>query len=183
AFDEGWVRPQIPEKRTGKKVAVVGSGPAGLGAAAQLNKAGHWVTVFERADRVGGLLMYGIPNFKLEKHVVDRRVKLMEAEGITFKTNANVGTSVKVEELRRDFDAIVLCGGATEARELKVPGRELKGIYKAMEYLPLANKACLGDACPPEQFVDARGKHVIILGGGDTGADCLGTAQRQGAKS
>jgi glutamate synthase (NADPH/NADH) small chain len=182
AFAEGWVKPEVPEKRTGKKVAVVGSGPAGLACAAQLNKAGHLVTVFERADRVGGLLMYGIPNFKLEKHVVERRVKLMEAEGITFKPNSNIGFNVKVEDLQRDFDAIVLCGGATQARELSVPGRELKGIYPAMTYLPMANKVCLGDECPPG-FIDARGKHVIILGGGDTGADCLGTAQRQGAKS
>src|SRR3954462_8841956 len=176
AFEEGWVKPQPPEKRTGKKVAVVGSGPAGLGAAAQLNNAGHLVTVFERADRVGGLLMYGIPNFKLEKHVVERRIKLMEAEGIKFVTNANVGVDVKVEDLRRDSDAIVLCGGATAARELKVPGRELRGVYKAMDYLPLANKRCLGDECPDDQFISAAGKHVIILGGGDTGADCLGTA-------
>src|SRR5437016_7134750 len=183
AFAAGYVRPEPPATRTGMKVAVVGSGPAGLAAAAQLNKAGHWVTVYERADRVGGLLMYGIPNFKLEKHVVDRRVKLMEAEGIHFVTSANVGFNVSVEELRRDFDAIVLCGGATEARELKVPGRDLKGIHKAMDYLPLANKQCLGDECPPEQFIDAKGKHVIILGGGDTGADCLGTALRQGCKS
>src|SRR4051794_37440458 len=171
-----------PDKRTGKKVAVVGSGPSGLAAATQLNKAGHWVTVFERADRVGGLLMYGIPQFKLEKHVVERRVRLMEAAGITFVTNANVGVNVKVEDLRKDFDAIVLCGGATAARELNVPGRELKGVYKAMEYLPMSNKVCLGDACPAD-FIDAKDKHVIILGGGDTGADCLGTAQRQGAKS
>jgi glutamate synthase (NADPH/NADH) small chain len=183
AFDEGWVKPQPPEVRTGKKVAVVGSGPAGLAAAAQLNKAGHLVTVFERADRIGGLLTYGIPEFKMEKRVVDRRVKLMEAEGITFRTNANVGVDVKVEELRRDFDAIVLCGGATEARDLKVPGRELEGIYKAMEYLPLANKRCFGDECAPGEFISAEDKHVIILGGGDTGADCLGTALRQGAKS
>src|SRR6476619_4017076 len=135
AFAEGLVKPEPPEVRTGKKVAVVGSGPAGLAAAAQLNKAGHWVTVYERADRVGGLLMYGIPNFKLEKHVVDRRVRLMEEEGIKFRTSANVGFDVKVEDLRRDFDAIVLCGGATAARELKVPGRELTGIYRAMDYL------------------------------------------------
>src|SRR6476661_4079948 len=135
-----------------------------------------------RADRVGGLLTYGIPNFKLEKHVVDRRIKLMEAEGITFRTNANVGINVKVEDLRRDFDAIVLCGGATAARELNVPGRELGGIYKAMDYLTPANKACLGDNCAAE-YIDAKDKHVIILGGGDTGADCLGTALRQGAKS
>jgi glutamate synthase (NADPH) small chain len=182
AYEQGWVQPRPPELRTGKRAAVIGSGPAGLAAAAQLNKAGHWVTVYERADRIGGLLMYGIPNFKLEKHVVDRRVKLMEAEGITFVTDANVGSNVKVEDLRRDFDAIVLCGGATEARELKVSGRELKGIYRAMDYLPLANKMCLGDQCGPD-YIDAKDKHVIILGGGDTGADCLGTAQRQGARS
>src|SRR3954468_6573823 len=181
AFKEA-VNPHKPEKRTGKKVAVIGSGPAGLGCAAQLNKAGHLVTVFERADRVGGLLMYGIPNFKLEKQVVQRRVKLMEDAGITFKTNANVGVNVNIEDLRKEFDAITLCGGATQARDLNVPGRELKGICPAMTYLPLANKVCLGDECPPD-FISAEGKHVVILGGGDTGADCLGTAQRQGAKS
>ncbi len=183
AFAEGWVKPHPPEKRTGKKVAVVGSGPAGLAAAAQLNKAGHLVTVFERADRIGGLLMYGIPNFKLEKKVVERRVKLMEEEGITFKTNSNVGQDIKIEDLRRDFDAIVLCGGATEARDLKVPGRELNGIFKAMDYLPLQNKRNLGDTIADHEFISAKDKNVIILGGGDTGADCLGTAQRQGAKS
>ncbi len=183
AFNHGWVKPHIPETRTGKKVAVIGSGPAGLGAAAQLNKAGHWVTVFERADRIGGLLTYGIPNFKLDKKVVDRRVKLMEAEGITFKTSANVGFDVKIEELQREFDAILLCGGATQARELTVPGRELKGIYPAMTYLPLQNKRNLGDHIADEHFIDAKDKHVIILGGGDTGADCLGTAIRQGCAS
>ncbi len=183
AFEEGWVKPQPPEVRTGKKVAVIGSGPSGLAAAAQLNQAGHLVTVFERADRIGGLLTYGIPEFKLEKRVVDRRVKLMEAEGVTFKTSVNVGFDVKVEDLRREFDAIVLCGGATQARELNVPGRELKGVYKAMDYLPLQNKRCLGDDLSCDQFIDAKDKHVIILGGGDTGADCLGTALRQGAKS
>jgi glutamate synthase (NADPH/NADH) small chain len=183
AFAEGWVKPRPPEKRTGKKVAVIGSGPAGLAAAAQLNKAGHLVTVFERADRPGGLLLYGIPNFKLDKKVVDRRIKLMVEEGITFRVNANVGEDVKVDDLRSDFDAIVLCGGATAARDLKVPGRELEGIYKAMDYLPLQNKRNLGDEIPDEQFISAKDKHVVILGGGDTGADCLGTAQRQGAKS
>ena len=181
-FAEGYVKPQPPATRTGKKVAVIGSGPAGLAAAAQLNKAGHLVTVFERADRVGGLLMYGIPQFKLEKHVVERRVKLMEEEGVRFVTNANVGGNIKVEDLRQDFDAIVLCGGATDARDLKVPGRELKGVYKAMEYLTPANKKCLGDDCG-ESEISAKDKHVIILGGGDTGADCLGTALRQGCKS
>jgi glutamate synthase (NADPH/NADH) small chain len=181
AFKNGWVKAQPPEKRTGKKVAVVGSGPAGLGCAAQLNKAGHTVTVFERADRIGGLLMYGIPNFKLEKQLVERRVKLMEEEGIKFVTNANVGKNVKVETLRRDFDAIVLCGGATKARDLAVPGRELKGIYPAMDYLPQSNKVNLGDKV--ENQITAKDKNVIILGGGDTGADCLGTSLRQGCKS
>src|SRR5437764_8011091 len=183
AFANGWVKPRPPETRTGKKVAVIGSGPAGLAAAAQLNKAGHWVTVFERADRIGGLLMYGIPNFKLDKKVVDRRVKLMEQEGITFKTNANVGVNVKVEDLRRDFDAIILCGGATQPRELSVPGREMSGIYAAMTYLTQQNKRNLGDGIQTHEVIDAKDKHVIILGGGDTGADCLGTAVRQGCKS
>jgi glutamate synthase (NADPH/NADH) small chain len=181
AFDEGWVKPQPPEKRTEKKVAVVGSGPAGLGAAAQLNKAGHWVTVFERADRIGGLLMYGIPNFKLEKQIVDRRVKLMEEEGIKFVVNANVGVNVKIEDLQRDFDAIVLCGGATKPRDLLVPGRELQGVHFAMDYLPQGNRASLGETVPNQ--IHAKDKHVIIIGGGDTGADCLGTALRQGCKS
>jgi glutamate synthase (NADPH/NADH) small chain len=183
AYDKGWVKPEPPEKRTGKKVAVVGSGPAGLGAAAQLNKAGHWVTVFERADRVGGLLMYGIPNFKLEKRFVERRIKILEAEGITFRTNANVGVNVKAEDLQREFDAIVLCGGSTKARDVNVPGRDLTGIYLAMTYLPLQNKLNQGDQIFEEQQINAKDKNVIILGGGDTGADCLGTALRQGAKS
>jgi glutamate synthase (NADPH/NADH) small chain len=181
AFEQGWVTPQPPATRTGKKVAVVGSGPSGLATAAQLNKAGHLVTVFERADRIGGLLTYGIPNFKLEKHVVARRVKLMEEEGIKFVVNANVGVNVKVEDLRRDFDAIVLAGGSTQSRDLAVPGRELKGIHFAMEYLPQQNKTNLGDKIANQ--ITAKDKHVIILGGGDTGADCLGTAMRQGAKS
>jgi glutamate synthase (NADPH/NADH) small chain len=183
AFEQGWIKPHPPEVRTGKKVAIVGSGPAGLAAAAQLNKAGHLVTVFERADRVGGLLMYGIPNFKLEKRFVERRIKLMEAEGITFVTNANVGFNVKVADLQRDFDAIVLCGGSTKARDINVPGREFKGIHLAMNYLPLQNKQNLGDQIFADQMIDAKGKDVIILGGGDTGADCLGTALRQGCKS
>lgn len=181
AFKNGWVKPQPPATRTGKKVAVIGSGPAGLGAAAQLNKAGHLVTVFERADRIGGLLTYGIPQFKLEKSVVDRRVKLMEAEGIKFVVNANVGGNIKVDDLRRDFDAIVLTSGSTRPRDLNVPGRDLKGIHFAMDYLPQANKSALGDTV--KEQIDAKGKHVIILGGGDTGADCLGTSIRQGAAS
>ncbi len=183
AWDNGWIKAQPPETRTGKKVAVVGSGPAGLAAAAQLNKAGHTVTVFERADRIGGLLMYGIPNFKLEKRFVDRRVDLMKEEGIEFKVNANVGIDIKMDDLRRDFDAIVLCGGSTKSRDIAVVGRELSGIHMAMDYLPLSNKRNLGDDIPDEQFISAEGKNVIILGGGDTGADCLGTATRQGAKS
>jgi len=177
------VAPRPPARRTGKTVAVVGSGPAGLAAAAQLNKAGHAVTVFERADRVGGLLMYGIPNFKLEKAVVERRVRIMEQEGIKFVTSANVGHNVKVEDLRRDFDAIVLCGGSTKGRDLPVPGREFKGVHFAMEYLTQQNQRNLGDALPAEQVIDAKDKHVIIIGGGDTGADCLGTAMRQGCRS
>src|SRR3954471_17632003 len=181
AWNNGWIEPHPPETRTGKSVAVIGSGPAGLACAAQLNKAGHNVTVFERADRVGGLLMYGIPNFKLEKRFIERRIKLMEAEGVVFKTNANVGHNVKVEDLRRDFDAIVLCGGATKARDLPVPGRDLKGVHLAMEYLPQQNKVNLGDEVQGQ--INAKDKHVIILGGGDTGADCLGTAIRQGCKS
>lgn len=181
AYQRGYVKTEPPEKRTGKKVAVVGSGPAGLAAADQLNKAGHHVTVFERADRVGGLLMYGIPNFKLEKHIVLRRVKRMEDEGVKFVVNANVGKTIKVEDLRRDFDAIVLCGGATKSRDLPVPGRELKGIYPAMDFLPQANKVNLGDTV--ENQTTATGKHVVILGGGDTGADCLGTSLRQGCAS
>src|SRR5262245_53183036 len=183
AFDEGWVRASPPAVRTGKKVAVVGSGPAGLAAAAQLNKAGHWVTVFERADRIGGLLRYGIPEFKMEKQVLDRRLGLMTEEGVTFRTNANVGVTVPAEELRRDFDSILLAGGATAPRDLPIPGRELAGIHFAMEYLPLQNKRCEGDTVPDAQFITAKDKRVVIIGGGDTGADCLGTAHRQGARS
>jgi glutamate synthase (NADPH/NADH) small chain len=183
AFDEGWVTPQAPEVRTGKRVAVVGSGPAGLAAADQLNYAGHWVTVFERADRVGGLLRYGIPEFKMEKRFLDRRLDLMRDEGVMFRTNCNIGVDVSVDDLRREFQALVLAGGATAARDLKVPGRELKGIHFAMEYLPLQNRRNEGDRIPDAEFITAKDKHVIIIGGGDTGADCLGTAHRQGARS
>jgi glutamate synthase (NADPH/NADH) small chain len=183
AFREGWVKPNIPSVRTGKRVAVVGSGPAGLAAAAQLNQAGHWVTVFERADRIGGLLRYGIPEFKMEKQILNRRLSLMIEEGIKFKTNANVGVNISVEELRKNFDAILLAGGSTMPRDLPVPGRNLAGIHFAMEYLPLQNKRCEGDEISDSEFITARDKKVVIIGGGDTGADCLGTAHRQGAKS
>src|SRR5688572_9139399 len=183
AFDAGWVIPRPPFSRTGKRVAIVGSGPAGLTAAAQLNQAGHWVTVFERADRIGGLLRYGIPEFKMEKSILDRRLDIMTAEGIRFQTNANVGANVSVEELRKDYDALLLAGGATLPRDLPIPGRELDGIHFAMDYLPLQNKRCEGDVVADDQFITAEGKKVVIIGGGDTGADCLGTAHRQGAVS
>jgi glutamate synthase (NADPH/NADH) small chain len=183
AYGEGWVVPVMPDARTGRSVAVVGSGPAGLAVAAQLNRAGHTVTVFERDDRIGGLLRYGIPEFKMEKRVLDRRLNLMMAEGIVFRTNANIGVDVPVEELKVQFDAIVLTGGATHARDLNVPGRELKGIHFAMEYLTLQNRRNEGDLIPDLEFISAKDRHVIIIGGGDTGADCLGTAHRQGAAS
>ena len=182
-FREGWVKPEPPLVRTGKNVAVVGSGPAGLAAAQQLNRAGHRVTVFERADRIGGLMRYGIPEFKLEKHILDRRLRLMTAEGVTFRTRANVGAEIPAETLQRSFDAVLLAGGATLPRDLSVPGRDLDGIHFAMEYLPLQNRRCLGDLISDERFISAHGKHVVIIGGGDTGADCLGTAHRQGAVS
>ena len=183
AFDEGWIAPRPPARRTGRKVAVVGSGPAGLAAADQLNRAGHWVTVFERADRIGGLLRYGIPEFKMEKRLLDRRLSLLEQEGIAFRTRAEIGVNVPVDELRRGFDAIVLAGGATQARDLQVPGRDLKGIHFAVEYLTQQNRVCEGDTLGNEERISAAGQHVVIIGGGDTGADCLGTAHRQGAKS
>jgi glutamate synthase (NADPH/NADH) small chain len=179
AFAAGWVTPQPPESRTGKTVAVVGSGPAGLAAAQQLTRAGHSVTVFERDDRIGGLLRYGIPEFKMEKRHLDRRLAQMQAEGTVFRAGVNVGVDVTAAQLRADFDAIVLAGGATEARDLPIPGRELDGIHQAMEYLPPANRVQQGDLA--ESPISAAGKHVVIIGGGDTGADCLGTAHRQGA--
>ncbi len=182
-FGEGWMRPEPPLARTGKRVAVVGSGPCGLAAANQLNRAGHSVTVFERADRIGGLLRYGIPEFKLEKRVLDRRLSLMAEEGVAFRPGVNVGPSVPVDELRKEFDALLLAGGATHPRDLRVPGRELDGIHFAMEYLPLQNRQCLGEPVSENRLITAAGKHVVIIGGGDTGADCLGTAHRQGAQS
>jgi glutamate synthase (NADPH/NADH) small chain len=183
AFEAGWVRAEPPRKETGKRVAVVGSGPAGLAAAQQLRRVGHAVTVFERDDRIGGLMRYGIPEFKMEKRVLDRRLEQMRSEGVVFKPNAHVGVDVATDDLRRGFDAVLLAGGACAARDLPVPGRELKGIHLAMEYLAQSNRRCEGDAVAPEHAITANGKHVVIIGGGDTGADCLGTAHRQGAAS
>ncbi|MCI0379502.1 MAG: glutamate synthase subunit beta [Gemmataceae bacterium] len=183
-FENGWVRPEPPLVRTGKKVAVVGSGPAGLAAAAQLNRAGHLVTVFERADRIGGLLMYGIPNMKLDKkHVVERRVALMEDEGVTFVTNCEVGVQLPADKLLADFDAVVLAGGATKPRDLPAPGRDLGGILFAMDFLHANTKSLLDSNHQDGAYISAKGKDVIVIGGGDTGTDCVGTAMRHGCKS
>jgi len=179
AFEEGFIRPERPGARTGNRVAIIGSGPAGLAAAQQLARAGHDVTVFEKNDRIGGLLRYGIPNFKMEKHLIDRRLEQMRAEGVKFQTNAHVGSTVPVADLRKDFHAILLAGGAEQPRDLKVPGRELRGIHYAMEFLPQQNRRCEGDLV--EGQILATDKRVVIIGGGDTGADCLGTSHRQGA--
>ncbi len=181
AFREGWIQPESPATLTGKRVAVVGSGPAGLAAAQQLRRAGHEVTVFEKNDRVGGLLRYGIPDFKLEKRVLDRRLEQMTEEGVTFQMNAHVGSNVPVEDLRKEFDALLLAGGAESPRDLRVPGRELEGIHFAMEFLPQQNRRGAGDVV--SDGILATGKHVVIIGGGDTGADCLGTSHRQKPKS
>ncbi len=181
-FEQGWVVPEPPECRTGKKVAVVGSGPAGLACAAQLNSAGHSVTVYERDDRIGGLLMYGIPSMKLEKSVVQRRVDLLAAEGVEFITNTEIGKDISSKQLRKDFDAIVLANGATKPRDLKVEGRELDGVHFAMEYLSKNTKSLLDSNLSDGNYITAKDKHVIVIGGGDTGTDCVGTALRHGCK-
>jgi len=178
---EGWIQPEVPERRTGKMVAVIGSGPAGLACAQQLARAGHAVTLFEKSDRVGGLLRYGIPDFKMEKHHIDRRMAQMQAEGVTFRTGVNVGVTVPVDKILSDFDAVVLSGGSEKPRDLPVPGRELGGIHYAMEFLPQQNKVVAGDKVTGQLL--ATGKHVVVIGGGDTGSDCIGTSIRQGAKS
>jgi glutamate synthase (NADPH) small chain len=183
AFDQGWIQPEPPKQRTGKRVAIVGSGPAGLAAAQQLARAGHWVTVFEKADRIGGLLRYGIPDFKMEKRWIDRRLAQMSGEGVELVPNAHIGTAIPVTDLQRDFQAIVLAMGAEHPRDLNVPGRELKGIEFAMEFLPQQNKRGAGDTIDPREAILATGKRVVIIGGGDTGADCLGTTHRQKAAS
>ncbi|NTV52002.1 MAG: glutamate synthase subunit beta [Candidatus Firestonebacteria bacterium] len=180
---EGWIQPQVAPKKTGKKVAVVGSGPAGLAAAQQLARAGHEVVLFEKSSRIGGLLRYGIPDFKLDKGVLDRRMGQMQAEGVTFKTKVNVGVDVTAADLKKQFAAVVITAGAGEARDLKIPGRELKGIHFALDFLGQQNQRVAGEAVPEAAAINARDKHVVVIGGGDTGADCIGTSRRQGAAS
>ena len=183
AYEKGYAGPKPPKVRTGKKVAVVGSGPSGLAVADQLNKRGHSVTVFERSDRVGGLLMYGIPNMKLEKQVIDRKVKIMEAEGVSFVTGADVGKNMKAEKLLKEYDRVVLCCGSSQPRDISAPGRDAKGIYFAVDFLGRNTKSLLDSEFRDKQYVDTKDKHVVIIGGGDTGNDCVGTAIRHGAKS
>jgi glutamate synthase (NADPH) small chain len=182
AFEKGYIKANPPKTRTGKRIAVVGSGPAGLAAAAQLNKAGHWVTVFERSDRIGGLLRYGIPDFKLEKTVLDRRIRLMEQEGVIFRTNAHVGVNISAKHLKEEFDATLICGGASAPRDLPIPGRQFKGVHFAMDFLTQQNKRVAGDRIFSGEIL-ANEKNVLVIGGGDTGSDCVGTSNRQMAKS
>jgi glutamate synthase (NADPH/NADH) small chain len=182
-FAEGWIKPQIPEARTGKRIAIVGSGPAGLACGDQLNQAGHQVTIYERADRVGGLLMYGIPNMKLDKGTVQRRVDLLEAEGIVFITGTEIGKDISTQQLSEQYDAVVLCGGATVARDLNVEGRELQGIHQAMEFLTGTTRSLLDSRLEDNKYISAKGKNVVVIGGGDTGTDCVATAIRQGCLS
>ena len=183
AYERGYAKARVPKVRTGKKVAIIGSGPSGLAAADQLNQRGHLVTVFERDDRVGGLLMYGIPNMKLEKHIIDRKIDIMKEEGVTFVTGCNVGTDKKAADLLKEFDRVILCCGAKNPRDIKAPGRDAKGIYFAVDYLSQTTKSLLDSGLKDGKFVNAKGKNVVIIGGGDTGNDCVGTAIRQGAKS
>ena len=185
-WEEGWIQPLVPTRKTGKRVAVVGSGPAGLACAQQLARAGHAVTLFEKADRIGGLLRYGIPDFKMEKHLIDRRMRQMEAEGVEFRTGVEVGATLSVKSLLEGYDAVALTGGAEWPRDLEVPGRDLQGIHYAMDFLVPQNKRVAGDdevRAAPKGTISARGKHVIVIGGGDTGSDCVGTSNRQGALS
>jgi glutamate synthase (NADPH/NADH) small chain len=182
AFEKGYIKANPPKSRTGKRVAIVGSGPAGLAAAAQLNKAGHWVTVFERSDRIGGLLRYGIPDFKLEKWTLERRLRIMEQEGIIFRTNAHVGVNISAKHLQEEFDATLICGGASAPRDLPIPGRQLNGVHYAMDFLTQQNKRVAGDKIFSGEIL-ANGKNVLVIGGGDTGSDCVGTSNRQNAKS
>ncbi len=182
-WQEGWIIPEVVEKKSGNRVAIVGSGPAGLACAQQLARAAHEVVVFEKADRIGGLMRYGIPNFKFEKRFIDRRLAQMRAEGVDFRVNAHVGVDFPASDLLRDFDAVVLAGGAEEARDLAVPGRELDGVHFAMEFLTQQTKVVLGDHIPDEARISAAGKHVVVIGGGDTGSDCIGTSNRHGAAS
>jgi glutamate synthase (NADPH/NADH) small chain len=183
AWREGWIKPMVPERRTGKRVAVVGSGPAGLAAAQQLARAGHQVHLFEKADRIGGLLRYGIPDFKLSKTLIDRRMAQMRTEGVEFHTNAHIGIDMPVSQLREDYDAVVLAGGCEKPRDLEIPGRSLSGIHFAMEFLTRNSRRVQGSFVPDEEFISAQGKHVVVIGGGDTGSDCIGTSNRHGAKS
>ena len=183
AFEEGWIKPAPPKQRTGKSVAIVGSGPAGLAAAAQLNKAGHTVSVYERDDRIGGLLRYGIPDFKMDKRFIDRRVDILTAEGIHFKTNAGVGSDIDSDKLVEENDAVIIACGATMPMDIKIKGRHLEGIHYAMDFLMQSNRRVAGDTIPEDEEISAKGKHVLVVGGGDTGSDCVGTSMRQGAKS